>query len=292
MYMPFYNFSAPVKSIESTQKVLNTIRNTHIFSILVTAAAVLCDWGQMRYFADLTLNDAILAGMSVTVIVVLGLDVSMFLLGITLNQYRKGNDSGKKTFRFVGIGLLCVFGVAYLIYALLAMPVLLQQAEDGEMPFYGRLLIPVGSSLLSFFSSVGWNPRGEQIQRLNDEKLNIESDIASARNTLKKIDRDFAEFDAIEFENAQAARAFDLLFAKVQEADQEARMLLAQEIGSPEAAETLLTQVVSPESFWQTARGKISTADELFPNRIPVKELPADSSAAADLTDLSLTWTA
>lgn len=284
MYMPFYNFNAPAKSIESTQNVLSTIKSTHIIAFFFTAAAILCDLGQMRYFADLTLNDDFFSSMSVTVIVVLGLDVSMFLLGLTLNQYRKGTGEGKKTFMFVGIGLLCVFGAAYLIYILLALPVLLQQAAEGEMPFYGRLLIPAGSSLLSFFSSVGWNPRGEQIQRLNDEKLKIESDIASAQNTLKKIDRDFAEFDAMRYENAQAVRAFDLLLSKVQETSQEARMLLVQEIGSPEAADALLSQVVSPDAFWETARVKISTKDELFPDEASSKEIPTDFYAVSDLT--------
>lgn len=291
MFMPFYEFSAPTKSIVDTQKAVHTIQNLHLFSFFVTVAAVLCDYKQLNYFSKLSLNDEPSASMAVSIIVVLGLDVSMFLFGRILNEYRKTLDADKKAFRFAGIGLLCVFGVAYLIYILLALPVLLQQAADGEMPFYGRLLIPVGSSLLSFFASVGSNPRGQQVQRLNDEKVRIESDLASARNTIKKIDRDFANFDAMRFENAQAARVFDSLYAKVKETSQEARTLLAKEIGIPEAADALLTQVGLDDSFWESARAKISSSDELFPDGLPVKELSANSTAA-DLTNFSLDLTA
>lgn len=292
MFMPDYEFSAPTKSIGDTQKAVHTIENLHLFSLFVTMAAILCDFGQLCYFSDLTLNDEPSASMAVSIIVVLGLDVSMFLLGCILNEYRKTLDADKKAFRFAGIGLLCVFVVAYLIYILLALPVLLQQAADGEMPFYGRLLIPAGSSLLSFFASVGWNPRGQQVQRLNDEKVRIESDLASARNTIKKIDRDFANFDSMRFENAQAARVFDSLYAKVKETSQEARTLLAKEIGISEAADALLTQVGLDDSFWESARAKISSSDELFPDGLPVKELSANSTAAADVTNFSLDLTA
>ena len=40
MYMPNYNFSAPTKSMTGTQKVLNTIHEFRLFSVLVTLAAV------------------------------------------------------------------------------------------------------------------------------------------------------------------------------------------------------------------------------------------------------------
>lgn len=116
-------------------------------------------------------------GVSVSIIVVLGLDVSMFFLGTVLNQYRKATGTTKGNFRFIGIGLLVTFLIAYVVYLLMAIPVLSQQASDGDVPFYGRLLIPIASSALAFFTSVGWDPKGEQIQRLLDEKLKISSDI-------------------------------------------------------------------------------------------------------------------
>lgn len=277
MYIPHYQFSAPTKSINDTQKVMHTIKETHIFAFFVTVLAALCDLGQITYFTDITLNDSVLAGMTVSIIVVLGLDVSMFILGISVNQYRKSSGASKKSFRFACIGLLAVFGSAYLIYIFLALPVLVQQAADGDTVFFGRLIIPVVSSLLSFFFSTGWNPRGEQLQALQDEQLTIEADIASTRNTVAKIDRDFDKFDPIQFENVQAERVFDLLLAKVSEASNEARTLLATELGSPEAADALLTEagLSDNDNFWKTARVKISTENELFPEGNPVKELPS-----------------
>lgn len=291
MFMPVYEFSAPTKSIVDTQKVMRTIKSTHIFAFVVTVLATLCDFCQLNYFTSISMNDSPLSSMTVSILVVTGLDVSMFILGISVNQYRKSKKASKKSFRFACIGLLAVFGFAYLIYILLALPVLIQQASEGAIPFYGRLLIPVGSSLLSFFASVGWNPAGQYVQLLNDEKIRIESDIASSRNTLRKIDRDSANFDAMRFEDAQAARVFDSLYAKVKETSQEARTLLAKEIGIPEAADALLTQVGLDDSFWESARAKISSSDELFPDGIPVKELSANSTAA-DLTNFSLDLTA
>ena len=283
MFMPVYEFSAPTKSIVDTQKVMRTIKSTHIFAFVVTVLATLCDFCQLNYFTSISMNDSPLSSMTVSILVVTGLDVSMFILGISVNQYRKSKKASKKSFRFACIGLLAVFGFAYLIYILLALPVLIQQASEGA--------IPVGSSLLSFFASVGWNPAGQYVQLLNDEKIRIESDIASSRNTLRKIDRDSANFDAMRFEDAQAARVFDSLYAKVKETSQEARTLLAKEIGIPEAADALLTQVGLDDSFWESARAKISSSDELFPDGLPVKELSANSTAA-DLTNFSLDLTA
>ena len=36
MYIPHYQFSAPTKSINDTQKVMHTIKETHIFAFFVT----------------------------------------------------------------------------------------------------------------------------------------------------------------------------------------------------------------------------------------------------------------
>lgn len=79
MYMPFYAFAAPTKSMQSTQKIMRTIKSTRIFSLFVTVITVLCDLSQIRYFSDLTLNDSFFASMGVSLVVVLGLDALCFL---------------------------------------------------------------------------------------------------------------------------------------------------------------------------------------------------------------------
>lgn len=177
MYIPHYINAALPKTMSRTQQVRHTVKSFRIFSLLTTIAAVMCDWTQLNYYTQLSLNDTFWGGVSVSIIVVLGLDVSMFFLGTVLNQYRKATGTTKGNFRFIGIGLLVTFLIAYVVYLLMAIPVLSQQASDGDVPFYGRLLIPIASSALAFFTSVGWDPKGEQIQRLLDEKLKISSDI-------------------------------------------------------------------------------------------------------------------
>lgn len=179
MYIPHYINAALPKTMSRTQQVRHTVKSFRIFSLLTTIAAVMCDWTQLNYYTQLSLNDTFWGGVSVSIIVVLGLDVSMFFLGTVLNQYRKATGTTKGNFRFIGIGLLVTFLIAYVVYLLMAIPVLSQQASDGDVPFYGRLLIPIASSALAFFTSVGWDPKGEQIQRLLDEKLKISSDMTS-----------------------------------------------------------------------------------------------------------------
>lgn len=168
MYIPHYINAALPKTMSRTQQVRHTVKSFRIFSLLTTIAAVMCDWTQLNYYTQLSLNDTFWGGVSVSIIVVLGLDVSMFFLGTVLNQYRKATGTTKGNFRFIGIGLLVTFLIAYVVYLLMAIPVLSQQASDGDVPFYGRLLIPIASSALAFFTSVGWDPKGEQIQRLLD----------------------------------------------------------------------------------------------------------------------------
>lgn len=211
MYIPHYINAALPKTMSRTQQVRHTVKSFRIFSLLTTIAAVMCDWTQLNYYTQLSLNDTFWGGVSVSIIVVLGLDVSMFFLGTVLNQYRKATGTTKGNFRFIGIGLLVTFLIAYVVYLLMAIPVLSQQASDGDVPFYGRLLIPIASSALAFFTSVGWDPKGEQIQRLLDEKLKISSDIASVKNTIDKVNRDFAQLDIMEFENVEADRVYNLL---------------------------------------------------------------------------------
>lgn len=280
MYMPFYTFAAPTKAMQSTQKIMCTIKSTRIFSLFVTVITVLCDLSQIRYFSDLTLNDSFFASMGVSLVVVLGLDVSMFILGCVFDEYRKTSGANKKTFLLSGIGLICVFVFSYLIYITLALPVLLEQSANGETPFFGRLLIPAASSLLAFFSSVGWNPKEAQIQALQNEKINVEADIASAKNTIAKIDRDFQKLNIIDYENAQAERVLDSLLAQVKAATFDARILLAQELGSTASADALLAEAGLCDTFWETARAKLCTSDALFPDGNPVKEVPEASPTA------------
>lgn len=280
MYMPFYSFAAPTKSMQSTQKIMRTIKSTRIFSLFVTVITVLCDLSQIRYFSDLTLNDSFFASMGVSLVVVLGLDVSMFIFGCVVDEYRKTSGANKKTFLLSGIGLICVFVFSYLIYITLALPVLLEQSANGETPFFGRLLIPVASSLLAFFSSISWNPKEAQIQALQNEKVNVEADIASAKNTIAKIDRDFQKLDVVTYENAQAERVLDSLLAQVKAATFDARILLAQELGSTASADELLSEAGLCDTFWETARAKLCTSDALFPSGNPVKEVPEASPTA------------
>lgn len=285
MYMPNYNFSAPTKSMTGTQKVLNTIHEFRLFSILVTLAAVACDWSQLRYYVDITFNDSFWGGLCVSVIVVLCLDVSMFILGTVINQSKRTPGTTKDNFRFTVIGLISTFAGAYAVYLSMAIPVMIQQADNGDTPVLGRLIIPVVSSLISFFTS-GWNPRGDQLQKLTDEKLKIESDIASTENTIAKINRDFRQLDLMNYENVQAERAFDLLLSKVNEATNDARIILARELGTTQAADELLAKagLNDNDNFWELARKKITDSAQLFPafdsaaDGAPDKETPADST--------------
>lgn len=290
MYMPNYNFSAPTKSMTGTQKVLNTIHEFRLFSVLVTLAAVACDWSQMRYYVDITFNDSFWSGLCVSVIVVICLDVSMFILGTVMNQHKKASGMAKDNFRFAVIGLISTFAGAYAVYLSMAIPVMLQQADNGDTPVLGRLIIPVVSSLISFFTSVGWNPRGDQLQHLKDEKMKIESDIASSENSIAKINRDFGQLDLMNYENVQAERAFDLLLSKVDEATNDARILLARELGTPEATDALLEKAgLNDDNFWELARKKITDSVQLFPawdsaaDGAPAKETPADSTPTEPL---------
>lgn len=286
MYMPNYNFSAPTKSMTGTQKVLNTIHEFRLFSILVTLAAVACDWSQLRYYVDITFNDSFWGGLCVSVIVVLCLDVSMFILGTVINEYKKTSGMAKDNFRFIVIGLISTFAGAYAVYLSMAIPVMIQQADNGDTPVLGRLIIPLISSLISLFTGVGWNPRGDQLQHLKDEKLSVESDIASTENTIAKINRDFVQLDLMNYENVQAERAFDLLLSKVDEATNDALLVLARELGTPEAAVELLEKagLNDNDNFWKAAREKITDSAKLFPawnsaaDGAPDKETPADST--------------
>ena len=120
--------------------------------------------------------------------------------------------------------------------------------------------------------------------------MKIESDIASTENTIAKINRDFRQLDLMNYENVQAERAFDLLLSKVDEATNDARILLARELGTPEAADALLAKVgLNDDNFWELARKKITDSAQLFPafdsaaDGAPVKELPADSTPAEPL---------
>lgn len=115
MYIPHYINAALPKTMSRTQQVRHTVKSFRIFSLLTTIAAVMCDWTQLNYYTQLSLNDTFWGGVSVSIIVVLGLDVSMFFLGTVLNQYRKATGTTKGNFRFIGIGLLVTFLIAYAI---------------------------------------------------------------------------------------------------------------------------------------------------------------------------------
>lgn len=118
MYIPHYINAALPKTMSRTQQVRHTVKSFRIFSLLTTIAAVMCDWTQLNYYTQLSLNDTFWGGVSVSIIVVLGLDVSMFFLGTVLNQYRKATGTTKGNFRFIGIGLLVTFLIAYVVYSL------------------------------------------------------------------------------------------------------------------------------------------------------------------------------
>lgn len=75
MYIPHYINAALPKTMSRTQQVRHTVKSFRIFSLLTTIAAVMCDWTQLNYYTQLSLNDTFWGGVSVSIIVVLGLDV-------------------------------------------------------------------------------------------------------------------------------------------------------------------------------------------------------------------------
>ena len=120
--------------------------------------------------------------------------------------------------------------------------------------------------------------------------MKIESDIASSENSIAKINRDFGQLDLMNYENVQAERAFDLLLSKVDEATNDARILLARELGTSEAADALLEKAgLNDDNFWELARKKITDSVQLFPawdsaaDGAPAKETPADSTPTEPL---------
>lgn len=259
MYLPNYQFQ-PDKELQKTQAAMAPLRiKNGGLGIIITLLALCADFYQVSYFLMYTNSSSELAFLNAAFIV-LGLDVSMFCLANNVNQAqitKKGfRDRGFIAVAVISIG---IFIVSYIAFLLLATSVM---ATSSNFVYGFQLLFPALTSAVSFLFSVNYCAREMRAQELRKQVSLLEEDLASAENKIKQAEISAREFDRFRFTRLSLQHDFETLITMAKEADLSTHTLLAEELGSEDAAAKLLEQAGLTPEFWDDLRSKLENFSE------------------------------
>lgn len=259
MYLPNYQFQ-PDKELQKTQAAMAPLRiKNGGLGIIITLLALCADFYQVSYFLMYTNSSSELAFLNAAFIV-LGLDVSMFCLANNVNQAqitKKGfRDRGFIAVAAISIG---IFIVSYIAFLLLATSVM---ATSSNFVYGFQLLFPALTSAVSFLFSVNYCAREMRAQELRKQVSLLEEDLASAENKIKQAEISAREFDRFRFTRLSLQHDFETLITMAKEADLSTHTLLAEELGSEDAAAKLLEQAGLTPEFWDDLRSKLENFSE------------------------------
>lgn len=280
MYMPHYSFTGPDETIEKTQSVFrspNFLMKPLCF--IVTIFATICDFFQVLYYIKLYTEDETIQLIPVAFLIVLALDFSMYVLAGMLNELRASpglrTSKTKRNALFTKITFLVLaFVIAYIAYLILAVTVIKDSAQS-EPPQYFRLVLPALTSALCFAISLNPDSNAQLLDKLKSEKLSIEADLSSARNTSSEIKRDLECFSPLIFERLRAENALKQVSCQTAIAEQKARCALAAYLKSTPDT-TIIENLGLEADFLQKAKAELLEAEQIF--NISKSELDKENS--------------
>lgn len=253
----------------------STVKNILVALILI--ACILSDAICTFTFSENMFNEYEYISIFVSIIIAICLDCTTWWAGVCVGTCSRNQKVAKKKRRtaiFMWIGFLLGW-IALLLLALAATSNSIRLAD------WARLLLPIATSILSYFIGMKFDPDGERLSEIQLEITNLQVCIAESKAEANRLKQCFENFDPALYDAQNLKIAQKRLNAILMEEKYKIHMLLAQELGSETAANTFLKEIISdtPEN---PILGKIEDFD---PNISPCKrnssgQYPEDESVS------------
>lgn len=215
----------------------NHVRRSARMADVVVLACTLSDMLCVAAYSGVLFNEVPLASILISCVVAACLDLSLFHAATVLNtpehQGMRSRRMGKV------IGMLAVFIVGYISLLLMAWMV---EGDfiHGNYGVLARLLIPIATSILSFFMGFSLSPKGDRLQEINMLRQELQAAIANQEEDCRRTEAVLDKFSVDEYD----ARVHQLSVTRLKiiatQAENEVCLALAQQLGTTEAVDKLL----------------------------------------------------
>lgn len=223
---------------------------------LVALIVLICtasDFITIYTFSASTFNETPIISIVVSIVSAICLDASLGYAAILMNRCTSTSSPAVRSRCRVLVGLLvAVFAIAYAGLILLAWSD--ASRADTDLVTSGtltRLLLPTATSILSFVMGLALNPNDERLSQIDSQlaELNRELDVTTA--TAQRLHSAFSLYDPAQYDLEQYRLAVARLKAHSNAAAHEVRLMLAQELGTADVTNQLLSDNSSEELYNQ-----------------------------------------
>lgn len=301
--------------LQRERSTFHTVRSFGILPFLVTIACIAIDWSTIWSFLEKLFNAGSVSCIITSSAIALGIDVAPCCLGQILNLSQtisKPSGPEAKGHRLQCLFLLGAFSLAYLallLFMFLSVSVGVtpdvssssgfstgvQGAAKQSIPdslsitsVYGpsvaRSLLPLISSALCFAVSYNTYNRQARIQSLQSTLFELQSEIKSEECVIAKLTSDIDHFHPDAMDAEVACERVDLLRVLAEEALIAAKSELAAELGTVEAANSLLadTGLFTDDEYWSKVYDRLRNGFDYSPGgSCTVTPFPTPGSAAS-----------
>lgn len=240
------------------------VKRAIIWTLL--AIFIVSDWTSANLYTQILFNESPLIGLLTSFVIASIMDGSMYFLGLRLNTIVTDAESRRRRrWACAGLALSCLMAFGVMVaFCLLANETQTSfqglsgtiTVSAGNGAFYPRLALAFATNALSIVLGVADGPKQEEINRLLIQRKRTVM-LRDANKILReKYSQDQEVFSADRYDLEKAKVVLLQLRTATEIAAQKARALLAQEVGTDEAARALLTDL-SDEAFWQKAEAKL-----------------------------------
>lgn len=240
------------------------VKRALIWALL--AIFIVSDWTSANLFSQILFNESPLIALLTSFVIASIMDGSMYFLGLRLNtMVRDAESRQRRLWGCAGLALSCLMAFGVMVaFCVLANGMQTSYeglsgtitVSAGNTAYYARLALAFATNALSLVLGLVDAPKQEEINRLLIQRKRTVM-LRDANKILREkysLDQEVFSADRYDLEKAKV-RLLELRTA-TEIAAQKARALLAQEVGTDEAARALLTDL-SDEAFWQKAEAKL-----------------------------------
>lgn len=233
---------------------------------LLLAAFTFTDTMTALMYCNILFNDRPFVSFTTAAVVAALMDLSPFVLGTRLNTVFD-TPREKVRNRWACLGLLIASVGAFLILG--GFCILAQNhtttyqglsgtitVSTGSPAYYGKIFLAATTNLFSFVLGLQSNPYRAALTKKLIQRQEKQMLLDANQALLDKYNADMAVFSSDRYDLSEATAQLYSLEQLTNSTMFQARVLLAEELGSAEAAEALLTRIL-PGDYFEKAAAKL-----------------------------------
>ena len=313
MYLP----QSKKRSVNLVQRERSifTVQSFAAISIIVMVGCMAIDWVTITSFTEMLFNSGSAACLLTSSAIAIGIDGAPWCLGQILNLSQsigRHNDSQAKGRRLQYALLLAAFCLSYITFLLFVFLSAYKgvipnvssqsgfntgaQSAAGQSisnsisiistfgPSFGRALLPLITSAICFAVSYGPYGRLSRIQSLQSTLFEVQSEILNEECVIATFRNDLQSFHPDTMDAEAACEQVDLLRVLAEDALIAAKSELAAELGTVEAATSLLadTGLFTDDEYWSKVYDRLRNGFDYSPGQsCTVTPFPTPGSVAS-----------